>query len=477
MNAGQPRRFWIALSAVILLGFVLRVGGSAGEVWLDELWSLSLVAPLTSGSQVFTAIHHENNHYLISLWMWILGPDRDWWMYRVPSILAGMGAVWAAIRIGLRQSRATAFVAAVLVSLSYLAVFYSSEARGYAIASCMALVGYDCMENYLRVRAWPYAVGYGLAIVIGMMGNLSYVSIAVALGLWSLTVMLGRERTSRSVLQFVGLHVPPVAVLGLLWLVDVRKMAGGNGPRLGLWPVLSETMSYAFGLPGSFALGGVLVAAVFVFIVWQIAGMVRNRDLRWTFFAASLLVAPAALLIWTGREFLFPRYFLVNLFVLYLLAALAIGKAWDTHVRMRWLIGGALAAWTLGNLLLSTQLLRVGRGHYKDALVYISTHTPGGRAQVGSVQDFRSQVLFGYYEKYLPPAQRPEFLTQESVAQLRPEWVLATISPYEMPELPVRIALAPGVEYVLVKQFPSVQLSGFPAGVYQRSDLSGGTVR
>src|ERR1035438_5022787 len=185
MTASQSRSFWIALSAVIFLGFVLRVGGSAGELWRGELWSLSLVAPLTSGSQVFTAIHHENNHYLISLWMWTLGPDRDWWMYRVPSILAGMGAVWAAIRIGLRQSRATALVAAVLVSLSYLAVFYSSEARGYAIACCMALVGYDCMENYLRVRTWPYAAGYGLAVVIGMLGNLSYVSVAVALGLWS----------------------------------------------------------------------------------------------------------------------------------------------------------------------------------------------------------------------------------------------------------------------------------------------------
>ena len=477
MTARQTRWFWIALSTVVFLGFVLRVGGSVGELWLDELWSLVLVAPLTAGSQVFTAINHENNHYLISLWMWMLGPDRHWWMYRVPSILAGMGAIWAAIRIGLRQSRATAFVAAVLVSLSYLAVFYSSEARGYAIACCMALVGYDCMENYLHVRSRPYAAGYGLAVVIGMLGNLTYASIAVALGLWSLTVMLWGERTSKSALQLVGLHAPPVAVLGLLWLVDVRKMVGGNGPKLGLWSVLSETISYAFGLPGSFALGGVLVVAVFVFIAWQIVWMVRSRDLRWTFFAAGLLVAPAALLIWTGREFLFPRYFLVNLFVLYLLTALAIGKAWDTHVRIRWLIGGALAAWTLGNLLLSAQLLRVGRGHYKDALEYISANTPGGRAQVGSVQDFRSQVLFGYYQKYLPPAQRPEFLTQESVAQLRPEWVLATISPYEMPELPVRIALAPGVEYVLVKQFPSVQLSGFPAGVYQRSDLSGGAVR
>lgn len=122
----QARWFWIGLGALLLLGLMLRVAGSTGELGMDELWSLALAAPMTSAGQVFTRLHHENNHYLISLWIWILGEHRHWWVYRVPSVLAGMGAVVAAIRIGLRQSRATAFVAAVLVSLSYLAVFYSS---------------------------------------------------------------------------------------------------------------------------------------------------------------------------------------------------------------------------------------------------------------------------------------------------------------------------------------------------------------
>ena len=478
MTGSQPRWFWIALGGVFFLGLVLRVGGSTGELWLDELWSLALVAPLTSASQVFTAIRHENNHYLISLWMWMLGPDRDWWMYRVPSILAGMVAVVAAIRIGLRQSRATAFVAALLFSLSYLAVFYSSEARGYAIAGSMALVGYDCMDQFLRSRAWQSAAGYGIAVVIGMMGNLSFVSVAVALGLWSVAGLPWRERTWKSARQLVGLHAAPVALLGVLWYMDVRHMAAGNGPQLGLWPVLCETISYAFGLPGNFALAGVIVVGVLAFVAWQVAAMARQRDLRWIFFAVGVVVAPLALLLWTGRVFLFPRYFLVNVFVLYLLAALAIGKAWDTRaLRMRRLIAAGLAAWTLGNLLLSVQLWQVGRGHYKDAIEYISANTPGGNAQVGSVQDFRAQLLFGYYEKYLPLAQRPDFLREEAVAQLRPPWLLLTISPYELPDLPARITRAPGLDYVLVKQFPSVKLSGFVAGVYQRADLAGPGVR
>lgn len=460
------------MSVVLLLGLTLRVGGSTGELWMDEIWSLAIATHLKSVSQVFT-IHHENNHYLISLWMLVCGMRRAWWVYRVPSILAGMGAALVAIRIGWRQSRATAFVAGLLMSLSYLAVFYSSEARGYAIACCMTLVGYDCMEAYLRDRTWRNSAGYCLAVVVGTLGSLTYVSVAAALGVWSMVVMLWQERTRRSALQFVVLHAVPVALMVALWLVDVRKLTSAPAPRVGIWRVLCETISYTLGLAGSFRVGSALVVIMFCSIAWQIGTMVRRADMRWTFFLTGLIIAPVVLIAWTGRQAIYPRYFLVNVYLLYLLATLAIGKLWDAHARpTRWLITGALAAWTLGNLLLSAQLWEVGRGHYKDALEFISGNTRGGTARIGSTEDFRTGVLVWYYARYLPVAERPEVVHVNSLAQVRPEWLLSTISPYEMPELPLRMTIAPGLQYVLVKQFPSVQLSGFTAGVYRRADLS-----
>lgn len=468
----QQLCFWTAVSIVLLLGLTLRAGGSAGELWLDEVWSLAIATHLKSATQVFT-IHHENNHYLISLWMLVWGARKAWWVYRVPSILAGMGATLAAIRIGWRQSRATALVAGLLMSLSYLAVFYSSEARGYAIACCMALVGYDYMETYLRDRTWWNSAGYCLAIVVGTLGSLTYVSVAAALGVWSMMVMLGQERTRRSAVQFVVLHAAPVALMLALWLVDVRKMIPAPAPEVGIWSVLCETISYTFGLAGSLRLGTPLIVIVFCFVTWQIVTMARRADMRWTFFLTGLIIAPVALIAWTGRQTLFPRYLLVNVYLLYLLAALAIGKSWDANAKyMRWLIGGALATWTLTNLLLSVQLWELGRGHYKDALEFISGNTRGGAAQIGSTEDFRTGVLVWYYARYLPAAKRPEVVEINSLVQVRPEWLLSTISPYEMPELPLRTIMAPGLQYVLVKQFPSVKLSGFTAGVYRRADLS-----
>jgi hypothetical protein len=433
-----------------------------------------LVMPLKTAVQVFTGIHQDNNHHLISLWMWICGPSREWWFYRIPSILAGIGAAVAAIRICLRQSRAAAMIAGVLVSLSYLAVFYSSEARGYAIACCMALVAYDSLELYLRDRKWANGAVYGLAIVLGMMGNLSYVSVAIALEFWSAAVLVFQERTRRSALQFVAIHLVPLGVLAALWLVDVRKMQAGSGPKLGFWHVLCETLSYTFGLHGSSRLGGFLAIAVLAFIAWEISRRARNRDLRWVFFSTGLIAAPAAVLLATGRQYPFPRHFLVEVYLLYLLIALAAGRMWNEHsIGVRWLVGGMLILWTIPNLLMSVELARVGRGHYKEALQYIAANTSHPPTRIGSAQDLRSELLVGYYQNYLPREQSPELILAGSVGRLRPEWVLSTISPYEWPELPHRIVMAPGLEYVLVKRYPSVKLSGFPAGIYRRADLIG----
>ncbi len=468
----QTRWLWGVLALVLALGLALRVAGSLGELWLDELWSLMVVTPMKSATQVFIGIHHDNNHYLISLWMWLLGPNREWWFYRLPSIVAGMGAAVTAIRIGLRQSRAAGMMGGLLVSLSYLAVFYSSEARGYAIACWMVLAAYDFLEVYLCHRTWQSGAGYGLAIVAGMMGTLSYISVAGALALWAAVVMLVRQGTRKSALQFVAVHAAPLAILATLWLVDVRKMRIGGGPELGVWRVLCETINYAFGMRGDFRFGGILASAVFLFVAWQIVALARNRDLRWGFFATGLILAPAALLIATGRAYLYPRYFLVQVFLLYLLIALGAGRVWNKYgIVMRWLMGGMVIVWAAANLLLSIELARIGRGHYKEALQYIAANTSSPPARIGSIQDLRSELLVGYYQKYLPATQSPELVLSGGVSRHRPEWLLSTISPYEWHDLPQRISVAPGLDYVLVKQFPSVKLSGFPAGVYRRADL------
>ena len=56
---------------------------------MDELLSLRLVSALESPLGVFTAVHHDNNHYLNSLWLYGAGPDARSWLMRLPPVILG----------------------------------------------------------------------------------------------------------------------------------------------------------------------------------------------------------------------------------------------------------------------------------------------------------------------------------------------------------------------------------------------------
>jgi hypothetical protein len=52
------------LCFLLVAAMAIRICGAWNDLWLDEIWSLTLVGPISSPWQVFTQIHHDNNHYL-----------------------------------------------------------------------------------------------------------------------------------------------------------------------------------------------------------------------------------------------------------------------------------------------------------------------------------------------------------------------------------------------------------------------------
>ena len=85
-----------AVAVIGLAGLVLRVLGARGDLWLDEIWSLALLEPLTSIDQIFWRINHDNNHFLNSIYLYLVGPDASPLLQRGLSIALGVGAIVAA---------------------------------------------------------------------------------------------------------------------------------------------------------------------------------------------------------------------------------------------------------------------------------------------------------------------------------------------------------------------------------------------
>ena len=79
----------LAVLAAVAVGFALRLPGLWSDFWLDEIWTWRLAGGLGSALEVFTGIHHSNNHHLNTLFVYWLGETAHWAAYRVPALLLG----------------------------------------------------------------------------------------------------------------------------------------------------------------------------------------------------------------------------------------------------------------------------------------------------------------------------------------------------------------------------------------------------
>ena len=152
----RPSRDALALAALVTLGAALRVALARGDLWLDELWSLSFARQITWPWEVLTVIHHDNNHPLNTLALFLTvkpaGAHAAPVVYRL--LAAGR---WhrddsSALLDGVAQTtiplaRTRAWIAATLCACSFLAVVYSSEARGYALAALFAVLAFAMVRT------------------------------------------------------------------------------------------------------------------------------------------------------------------------------------------------------------------------------------------------------------------------------------------------------------------------------------------
>ncbi|MBX7143009.1 MAG: hypothetical protein K1X79_01010, partial [Oligoflexia bacterium] len=121
----------IFLLLLVTLAALWRYWGALGELGLDEIWSLRLIQPAHAPVDIFK-IHHDNNHYLNSLWLWLCGAEATPLAMRGLSILCGVLSVIVGLGLRSKFGIIEARFFAVFLAFSYVFVLYGSEARGYS---------------------------------------------------------------------------------------------------------------------------------------------------------------------------------------------------------------------------------------------------------------------------------------------------------------------------------------------------------
>ena len=170
---------------------VARAWAARDEFWLDEIWSLMAFTRVPHAWRDVFTFHHDNNHYLVTLWMDLVGPGRgDWLIYRLPSLLASVGTVILAARVAVRWGRTAMFIAAMCTASSFVLILYGSEARGYALCGFFSLVAFLALDRHLKTNdAWATA-GFGIATILGILSHLTFVQFYAGAFVWSAVVLI-----------------------------------------------------------------------------------------------------------------------------------------------------------------------------------------------------------------------------------------------------------------------------------------------
>jgi mannosyltransferase len=289
--------------------------------WADEGWTVGLVQR-GFGEMLTTVPDTESapHLYYVLAWGWTQVFGSGEVGLRSLSAVFGTATIpVAAAAAGVFSHRA-AIVAAALVSLNPLLVWYSQESRAYALLVLLATVSYLAFFRFLRERRRGALVAWGLAAALAVATHYFAVFVVAPQVVW----LLVTERSRR-----VSAAVAAPTVVGLALLPLALHQAGKNWAFQGI-----ALQTRVAQIPKQFLTGydapqeklaAVAAAALAAYGVFLLAARGRSRRERPLVIpGVSVLIAATAaplVLALAGRDYVLTLYFIAALALALILLA------------------------------------------------------------------------------------------------------------------------------------------------------------
>ncbi len=353
MNFSNPNFATVAaLSLIFALAAVVRFECARDELWIDEYITAWTVAGSFSESSERASISHQG-----TLYTWLMfGLTRLFGMSAVslrgPSVFSGLLLVVASAWLAwqLTKLRSAAILAAFLAAVDPNFVFYSSEARPYALVQLLGLGSAACVwqwrsreasrknaESFARL---PLAIWIGASVAMFYCHFMSVFAIASqALCGWIAALRMGKSKTMWPVATII------VALMGLPGVVELSALYR----RAEDWRAFSSLIE----LLGSLQFSGLMYALPAITglaCAWADHRVRPNSDWSGVLFLLSIALATVAgVVLVTGLGIAPLGHYR------YLIAATglgpALGASYLSAVKRAWIRGIAatalaLAAWS-----------------------------------------------------------------------------------------------------------------------------------
>ena len=346
-TASSRRQVWLLLLTILLVAAILRVWQiDRYGLWWDEGNNAYLARAGLSQVVEMSRITNDTNppaHRLaLGLWLDLLGDSVL--HARLLSAVCGLGVVVLAYVWGRRLGGPTAgLLAAGLMALAPMAVYYDREAKGYPWVAFWAWLGLTLLDRGLwadpsdrpRWRTVALWAGYSVATALAVGAHYYGALFVAAQGLWFLGWLAVTRPGWRQAWRRDGPWLAALAGTGALlapWVLLTWRTAFAGAQNVpmerGAWDVLAylRTMGRALAAgpyaprPWAWlALGALLLPAA-----WE---LYKGWDARRGLLAAVILIPLAiGFAAQAVTPFVIPRFFLYTVPALCVLAAAGLAR-------------------------------------------------------------------------------------------------------------------------------------------------------
>lgn len=322
------------LLALTVLALLLRVTSLSRSLFTDETYSLALAQRGFGHMLALFAYEANGTPYSIVLWPLIRIFGTGVTLLRLPAVIAGTLSVpamwWAARRF---TAPAAALLAAGLLAINPMAVWYGQEARSYAFVVLAACLAFGALPRALDRedgrRAW---VGY-----VAAMSLLAYCEIfAAPLALPAQALIAwrsGRAGFRRWLWSLVAVFVCCMPLLVAAVIARSRRNALYWLPKPDRSLVTLALQEFTAGFSGLTAVRWATLAAAVVLVGGALWILRRGRTVpaRGTLAIALCWgLLPGALLLTVSfvQPVFWPRYVILSLPGLCLALALGAERLW-----------------------------------------------------------------------------------------------------------------------------------------------------
>lgn len=254
-----------------MAGLVIRLISLNQSLWLDEA-TTALVARMPL-ADIFTKFlpgdFHPPFYYLLMKgWVGVFGSSEI--SLRIPSVIFGVATVYFVYLVAKKLfDEKTAVVASALAATSGLLIYYSQEARMYALAAFLV----STLFYLFLEKKWIL-----FSVILTFLGMTDYVALLVV----PIFLIFGWKDRKKLLLSFI-----PLAVVFGLWApVFLKQITGGLGVAGSPWWNILGTLTWKnLGLiPVKFILGRISfdnkiiygATSTFVSIIYFILIIVRR---------------------------------------------------------------------------------------------------------------------------------------------------------------------------------------------------------